>query len=392
VDGFDPSYLERGIQDGLLPNLASFVNRGFHTTAKSCMPSFTNPNNVSIITGAPPSVHGIAGNFYLDPVTKEEHMVVDDTLLRGSTILQLMSQRGVRVAAITAKDKLRQILSHGLSNAICFSAEKAAGCTLKENGIEDVEQWLGRPTPPQYSADLSLYVLYAGIKLLEEERADLFYLTLSDFVQHKHAPGDKEADDFMMALDTSIGRLAELGAIVAVTGDHGMSDKSRADGSPNVLFLQDVLEAQWGQGCARVICPITDPFVRHHGALGSFVRVHVSNKDLIDPMVELCKTLPEVEVVLPGKEAAEKFEMPLDREGDFVVVSMQGAVIGSKEEEHDLSQLQGHRLRSHGGISEQNVPLIMSTPIRQELKDSKKSWRNFDIFNLILNYPESGQS
>jgi phosphonoacetate hydrolase len=131
-----------------------------------------------------------------------------------------------------------------------------------------------------------------------------------------------------------------------------------------------VLEAQWGQGCARVICPITGPFVRHHGALGSFVRVHVSKRDLIGPMVELCKTLPEVEVVLPGKEAAEKFETPLDREGDFVVVSMQGAVIGSKEEEHDLSQLQGHRLRSHGGISD---PLIMSTPIRQELKDSKKS-------------------
>lgn len=389
VDGFDPAYLERGIEHGLLPNLATFMNKGFHTTAKSCMPSFTNPNNVSIITGVPPSIHGIAGNFYLDAETKEEHMIVDDTLLRGSTILQLMSQRGVRVAAITAKDKLRRILSHGLSSAICFSAEKAGECTLEENGIEGVESWLGRSAPSQYSADLSLYVLHAGIKLLEEKRADLFYLTLSDFVQHKYAPGDKEANDFMGALDACIGRLAALGAIVAVTGDHGMSDKSNDDGSPNVLFLQDVLEAQWGQGCARVICPITDPFVRHHGALGSFVRVHVSDSSLIGPMIKLCKTLPEAEVVLTGKDAAETFEMPLDREGSFVVVAVQGAVIGSRKEEHDLSQLQGHRLRSHGGISEQDIPLLMSTPLRQDFKDGKKSWRNFDIFDLVLNYPET---
>ncbi|KAH8697402.1 alkaline-phosphatase-like protein, partial [Talaromyces proteolyticus] len=204
VDGFDPEYLDSGLQAGILPTFKKLVDNGFHKTAKSCMPSFTNPNNVSIITGVPPLVHGIAGNFFLDRETGKEKMITDDSLLRGSTLLEQMSIRGVRIAAVTAKDKLRKILAHGLKDAICFSAERAADCTLDENGIENVEDWIGRSAPSQYSGDLSLFVLDAGIKLLEEHRSDFLYLTLSDYVQHKHAPGSKEADEFMKQLDTRL--------------------------------------------------------------------------------------------------------------------------------------------------------------------------------------------
>ncbi|KAH8810627.1 alkaline-phosphatase-like protein [Xylogone sp. PMI_703] len=388
VDGFDPTYLSAGISSGILPNLSNAISSGFHAPATSCMPSFTNPNNVSIVTGVPPTIHGIAGNFYLDPITKEERMVLDDTLLRGSTILQLMSARGVRVAAVTAKDKLRRILSHGLdpSRSICFSAEYANKASLEENGISNVEEYVGRPAPPQYSGDLSIYVLDAGIKLLQDDRAELFYLTLSDFIQHKHAPGSEEANDFMTTLDNRIGRLVDMGANVVITGDHGMSDKSKSDGSPNVLYVQDVLEDKWGKGCARVICPITDPFVKHHGALGGFVRVHVEDQRAVGEMIQLMKTQPEVEIALAAEEAASQLELPLDREGDFVVISVKGAALGSRKEEHDLTNLKGHRLRTHGGISEQDIPLIMTSPAKKEAYENKKQWRNYDAFDLALNY------
>lgn len=193
------------------------------------MPSLTNPNNVSIITGVPTAIHGIAGNFYLDKVTGEEHMVLDDSLLRGTTILEQMANKGVRVAAITAKDKLRKIINHGLSppkGAICFSAQNSKTCTEAEHGIADVDNWLGRPAPAQYSGDLSLHVLDAGLKLLQEDRADLFYLTLSDFIQHKFAPGSLESNEFLQALDSRLGRLVELGAIVAVTGGRCLQSRS----------------------------------------------------------------------------------------------------------------------------------------------------------------------
>jgi phosphonoacetate hydrolase len=390
VDGFDPEYLTQGIVDGIIPSLAQFVQQGFHVTANSCMPSFTNPNNVSIITGQPPAVHGIAGNFFLDRETGKEKMIQDDSLLRGSTILEQMSLHGIRVAAITAKDKLRRILAHGLQTNkgdICFSSERVASCTLAENGIEGVEDWIGRKAPSQYSGDLSLYVLDVGIKLLEEKRADLFYLTLSDYVQHKHAPGSPEANEFFIALDQRIGQLIALGAVVAVTGDHGMSSKSGDDGKPNILFLEDALADKWGAKSARVICPITDPFVKHHGALGSFVRVYVNDPNHLSDMIDFTKSLPQVEQVLDGKAASEVHDMPLDREGDFVVISKKNAVIGSRKDEHDLSTIGDHPLRSHGGLSEQQIPLLLSRPVGDVDKaKEKRDWRNYDIFDLVLNW------
>ena len=386
IDGFDPEYLERGIADGLLPHMENFVKSGFHTTAECAMPAFTNPNNVSIITGVPTAVHGISGNFFLDRETKKEAMIKDDKLLRGSTILEQMSRRGVRVAAITAKDKLRRIIQHGLDGAICFSSECAKDCTIAENGITGVEEWIGRPAPPPYSGDLSIFVLDAGVHLLEEDRADLLYLTLSDYIQHRHAPGAKESDEFLSAVDERLGVMVDLGATVAVTGDHGMSDKAKDDSSPNVLFLEEVLEQKWGKGFARVICPITDPFVRHHGALGSFVRVYKNDQSVdIDQILEFCRSLPEVELALDGDEAAARFEMPLDREGDFVVVAKKNAVIGSRKEEHDMSSLTDHRLRSHGGLSEQSIPLLRSRPTERTTTSATKIWRNFDVFDLALN-------
>lgn len=390
VDGFDPTYLDAGVESGILPTMASWLKHGFHATAQCAMPSVTNTNNVSIITGMPSSVHGINGNYYLDKATGEEVMVLDDSTMRGSTILEQLAGQGVRVAAITAKDKLRRIINHGLSpekGAICFSAQYAGSCTLAENGITDVEAWLGKPKPAQYSADLSLFVLDAGVKLLQERRADVFYLTLSDFVQHKNAPGTPAADDFMHAIDQRLGALEKLGALVAVTGDHGMSAKCGADGSPNVLFLEDHLNGKWPQAGARVLCPIADPFVKHHGALGGFVRVHLTGArkpEDVEEMLEYVQKLPQVQEAWAGEEAANIYELPPDREGELVVIATHDAVIGSGSAKHDLSELGGMRLRSHGGLSERKVPLIRSAAVETTVED--RAWHNYDIFDLALNF------
>lgn len=314
-------------------------------------------------------------------------MITDDSLLRGSTILAQLSKRGVQVAAVTAKDKLRRILSHGLDGAsISISAEAASTCTLWENGFEkSVEEWLGRPAPSQYSGELSLFVLDAGIKLLQEDRADIAYLTLSDYIQHKYAPRTRESDAFFKELDLRLQALASLGAIVAVTGDHGMSAKATARGDPNVLLLGDKLDTKFGCGWGRVFCPITDPFVKHHGALGSFVRVYLDHPEQVRDVLGYCQSLPLVEVAMTGRDAAVAYDMPLDREADVVVISRQNGVIGSRKAEHDLSQVRDRPLRSHGGLSEQDVPLIMSCPVRDSAAVQGRSWRNYDVFDLVLN-------
>jgi phosphonoacetate hydrolase len=388
-DGCDPAYIRRGLADGILPTIAGLRETGFVGEALAVVPTFTNPNNASIVTGAPPAVHGISGNYYLDRATGEERMITDGAMLRCATILAAMAEAGVRTAAVTAKDKLRLMLARGLKG-ISFSSERADRATLAENGLADVEAMVGRATPDQYSADLSLFVLDAGIKLLERGAAKLLYLSLSDFVQHAHAPGTPEADAFNCAVDERIGRLMTLGATVGVVADHGMNDKSRPNGEANVVFLEEELARRFGEGAVRVICPITDPFVRHHGALGSFVRVYARKAADISALMAVSAALPGVELVLDGQAAAARFELPPDLEGDFVVLGDAGTVIGASRAEHDLAALAGHRLRSHGGLGEQRVPFIVSRKLRPDyLAGRRGALRNFDIFDAVLNGVEA---
>jgi phosphonoacetate hydrolase len=371
VDGFDPAYVERGIADAVLPTIGSFAREGWLGTADAVMPTFTNPNNVSIVTGVPPSVHGIAGNYCLDRDSGHEIMMTDPELMRSETILALMAQAGVKAAAVTAKDKLRRLLGRNL-DGVSISSECAD---------PETEAMVGRPRPDMYSADLSLFVLDAGIELLRRGRARLLYLSLSDYVQHAHAPGAPDADAFHRAVDDRVRRLIELGAAVGLVADHGMNDK------PRVVFLEDELEKRFGAGAARVICPITDPFVRHHGALGSFVRVYAQADGDRAAMMTASAALPGVAAVLGRAEAAERLELPYDREADFVVLGAADTAIGAARAGHDLCGLAGHRLRSHGGADEQRVPFILSRPLTAEYRQRAETrrLRNFDIFDFVLN-------
>ena len=386
IDGGDPSYLEHGMRKGFLPTISRFVKHGFFATARAVVPTYTNPNNVSIVTGGPPSVHGIVGNYVLDRASGKEVMTNDPSFLRCETLLAAFSRRGVRTAMITGKDKLRRLLGHGMSG-ICFSSERAAECTLVENGIERVPEWLGLPPPEVYSAELSLFVLEAGIKLLQDYPPDVMYLTLSDYVQHKHAPGTAGGDAFFRAVDDALRRLAAAGGLVAVTADHGMNDKATARGEPNVIYLQDRLDDRFGPEAAKVILPIIDPYIVHHGSLGSFARIYCSEHRGAEAVMTFVSSLAGIELVVDRKEACRRFESLFELEADVVVVSDARTAIGLSPDQHDLSALGKDRLRSHGGIAEQPVPFILSQPLNPAYarKATERPLRNFDIFDFAIN-------
>ena len=387
IDGGDPEYVTAALEKGLIPTIKKFMNKGFSAVAYGAMPSFTNPNNISIITGVPPSVHGISGNYFLNPETGEEVMMNEPKFMRADSILAKFSEHGAKVVAITAKDKLSRLLGHRIINGITFSSEKADKCTKKENGLDNCLEYVGLPLPDVYSGDLSIFVLEAGIKILEREKPDIMYLSLTDYIQHKYAPGTKEANDFYHALDDAFGRLAALGAVVALTGDHGMNDKSNAHGSPNVIYLQEVLDKKIGEGKTKVILPITDPYVAHHGALGSFATVFFRGQiSTADAIIAISK-LPGLEVVMDRASAVEKFALPADRIGDLIVIGDERTVLGTQKKNHDLSKLSGMRLRSHGGVADSEVSFILSHPLNEKHKNIaiSRHLRNYDIFDFAFN-------
>lgn len=384
-DGSEPDYMEMAMAEGLMPNLKKMIAKGENTRGLCVIPSFTNPNNLSIVTGSPPAVHGICGNYLIDPVTGLETMMNDPKWLRAPTIFEKFQKAGAKIAVVTAKDKLRLLLGKGLvfdGTAVAFSSEHADKATLKDNGIDGVCEMVGMAVPEVYSAELSEFVFAAGVKLLTSMKPDLMYLSTTDYVQHKYAPGSKGANSFYIMMDGYLGRLDAQGAIVVIVADHGMKAKHLPSGEPDVIYLQDALDKSFGAGTTKVILPITDPYVQHHGALGSFATVYVKGVSVEEASAFIAKQ-PGIDVVLDRAKGCARFELPEDRMGDIIVVSggsTGSKVIGTSRARHDLSGL-NEPLRSHGGLTEQTIPVI----VNRKTQNLPNPLRNFDAFFIGCN-------
>jgi phosphonoacetate hydrolase len=386
IDGSEPGYIEAAIEKGLAPNFARLMKEGANLLAQSVIPSFTNPNNLSIITGRPPAVHGIAGNYFFDTTSKQEVMMNDARFLRAPTIMKAFHDAGAKVAVVTAKDKLRALLGHGLDmasgRAIAFSSEKADKATLKDNGIADVPERVGMKVPDVYSSELSEFVMAAGVSIVMRERPNLMYLSTTDYVQHKAKPGSDMANAFYAMMDRYVGALDQQSCVLVLTADHGMNDKHLPNGEPDVIYLQDQFDAWLGKDQARVILPITDPYVAHHGALGSFATVYLPEGAKAADLLNKLRAVEGIELALTREEACQRFELPPDRIGDIVAISTIHKVLGTSRARHDLSGLT-EPLRSHGGLTEQAVPMIAN---RKVTLPADRKLRNFDIFDVALNY------
>jgi len=214
--------------------------------------------------------------------------------------------------------------------------------------------------------------------------ADFLYLSLTDYMQHTYAPETEASMAFYEAQDVELGKMLALGAVIGATADHGMNAKVRADGSPNVLFVETLLTEKFGAGF-RVICPITDPYVKHHGALGSYVVVHLTDTSKAAVVKDWLAVQPGITEVYDKEAGCRLLELPVDRTGDLIVLSARDVVLGKTPTHHDLKALDG-TLRSHGGRYEEMVPLVISHSLNGEyaMKASGDP-RNFDVFDFTIN-------
>lgn len=387
LDGSEPGpkgYIDTAIEMGLMPFMKSMISNSTYEIGKCAMPSFTNVNNMSIVTGTTPDVHGICGNFFFDPELGKETLMNDDSFLRAPTIFEAFENAGAKIAVITAKDKLRKLLGKNLTKAICFSSEKADQVNMKDNRIENVLELTKKPLPDVYSSDLSEFIFAAAVEIVKKEKLDLIYLSTTDFIQHKCAPGSKMANDFYHMIDGYLQKLYDLGCEICFTADHGMKGKTNTDGSLNLIYLQDELDNKFGKDICNVICTITDPYVVHHGSFGSFVTIYLKDKNIIKEAVDYIKSIEGIDLVLTNSESVIQLNQPSDRIGDLVVTSNENFAIGKKKTDHDLTKLK-EPLRTHGGMGETDIPIFLSKKIDQDYK-SKGTLRNFDIFDLALNY------
>lgn len=401
VDGCDPRYLRAAARAGCAPFLARLMaGRGTYVETFGAMPSFTNPNNAGILTGGPPSWHGVSGNYGYDAVSGKE-VATGGALAQASLLATAHTARACPVVVVTAKDKLLRLLSTGLPpsspSALCVSMESAASAPASPSatllgGTTDFP----RPWPTIYDPDCSAGVLRAGTALISSLLSSpsspqpgsppvLAFLSTTDFVQHKAGPEEELALDQMSKFDDALADMHARGWAITLTGDHGMNAKAASDGSPRVVWLGSALEGAGIPG--RVALPITDAHVTHHGALGGYACVHLGSHaargvpapppdtplayharaqvdDLLPKARAALRSLPGVQDVFTRADAIARFQLPDHLVGDLVVVSTRGAVLGKTPAQHDVSGVSGKGgappLRSHGSTHDARVPFLTS--------------------------------
>ena len=388
------------------------------------MPSYTNPNNVSVITGVPPRVHGLAGNYYYDRTTQREVMMNDPSMIRCPTILHAAQQAGADITVVTVKDKLRRLLTKDLPAADL--QREGAGRHVSIEKLDDRSlpgMELSGVIRDVYEPMCSISALQLGVQLIERNITvsnstnsppHIYYFTTTDYVQHKAPPGHPLANEFYAGLDNILGQLSQLPSPspirFAFTADHGMSAKARHDGSPRVVYLADVLEAEYPNGAGheqwRVILPITDPHPRHHGALGGYATVYLTQPTpaMLADVCGLLRRQRGVYTAMGAAEAAVALELPLDRIGDIVVIADRDWAVGKgaadhadslREMEADLRKAAASEggagaggLRSHGGLDEMLVPLFISSDAEMDAGRRKRlmqgKGRNYDMFDVLL--------
>jgi phosphonoacetate hydrolase len=123
--------------------------------------------------------------------------------------------------------------------------------------------------------------------------------------------------------------------------------------------------------------------VAHHAALGSLAWVHLEDLGDLDRAMAALGALPGVEGVLDRAAAAAGFDLPADRIGDVIVLGDGRTVLGRSRKAHDLSALRGP-LRSHGGLHERTVPLIVCAPLLAGALAGREL-HNRDLHDVLLN-------
>lgn len=331
IDGLDPEYLAACPT----PNLQRFAEEGFHVTGGGMMPSVTNVNNTSMVTGHYPAQHGIVSNYWLDRQAGIEQYVESGEFICADTIFGQCRRSGGRSLLAASKDKLRRLL--GTDTQLAFSSERPTPHAVAAAG-----------EPPRvYSLEVNGWTIDAARAALQREHYDLVFIATTDYAMHAYGPQRPESARHLAILDEALGRLMDVvpDAQLLLTADHGMSDKRRMLDLPAILARKGI--------SAQAVPVIKDQYVVHHSNLGGCIYVHLDDPSALDDALGVLLETDGIEEALPRGVAAERFRLMGERLGDILVTGAADVVFGDPAEVTLPPDL-----RSHGSIHEIRVPII----------------------------------
>jgi len=360
LDGCGPDYIEKSD----VPNIRKLCRNGYYVKGKSVIPTVTNVNNVSIITGVYPEKHGITSNFYYNELGQEVYIESPEFIMT-KTIFQMAAQNNLTSALLTSKDKLCTLLRRGAH--IAFSAEAPPKWVVDSIG----------PPPNIYSIEVNSWLFKACRLVIEKYDPNFIYVATTDYAMHKYPPEAPESKWNMQIIDDAIGNLIELvdkkQTVLCITADHGMSDKRRAI---DLKVLLDEYKIK-----AKVASTIKDRYTVHHAGLSGSAYIYLENKGDLQKAFHLLANAEGVDRILTRDEAVKLYHLHPDRIGDLVVFGEKEYVFGEIGAPDERICCLDVQIRSHGSLYEQEIPIII-----YNLAEKVKVVENKDLGNLIAHY------
>jgi len=355
IDGCDPDYIKRSS----VPNLRRLAREGMYIErGVSIVPTVTNVNNVSLITGVYPDIHGITSNCYYDRDSGKEVYMESAEFIRVKTIFEKVNKLGLRTALLTSKEKLLTLLRRGAETML--SAENPPQWVVKEVGVQ----------PNIYSSEVNIWLFEALLSVIQRFELNFVYLATTDYIMHKYSPEDSEAQEHMAAIDTGIGKLIDLfpDALFCVTADHGMAEKEKT------VNLEAILK---NHGIRSIVIPtVKDKYVPHHSNLSGSAYVYLLNRQDRVRAYEILRQTEGVEEVLTNTESA-RYHLPVEYTGDLFVLGEEDYVFGRID---DIERKKVDQLRSHGSLHEREVPIFCGRILERRVTENK------ELATVILDY------
>jgi phosphonoacetate hydrolase len=340
IDGLDPAY----VQPARMPRLAALMKAGGSTLdGRGVLPSLTNVNHISLLTGTFPARHGLSTNFYFDRATRAEVFMEQVSFVREPLLFERFREAGWSTALVTAKEKLTRLLRRGLD--VCVDMKSHPEAYRRAAG----------PPPDIFTLDINLWVLRMAREVAIEARPDFLYVATTDYPQHKLGPDAPAMQGYLEAHDQALGRLLDAydpaDTLVVLTADHGMNAKTTAVSPVRALSEAGIR--------AHGVPLIRDGLYAHHRDLGGALYLYFDDETATREALDVLSRTPGVEEVTTRAEAGRD-HLPEDRVGDLICWGAREVALGVWNE--GAVSREESALRSHGSKHEQRIPMLIAGP------------------------------
>lgn len=340
IDGFDPGY----VQPARMPRLAALMKAGGSTLdGRGVLPSLTNVNHISLLTGTYPARHGLSTNFFYDRAAKTDVFMEQVSFVQEPLVFEHFKKAGWSTALVTAKEKLTKLLRRGLDVCVDMKTHPEA-------------HRVAAGAPPEiFTLDINLWVFRMAREVALRERPDFLYVATTDYPQHMLAPDEPAMQRYLEAKDETLGRLLDVydpaETLVILTADHGMNAKLRSVSPVRVLGEHGI--------ATHGVPLIRDGLYAHHRDLGGALYLYFDDPGKAREARAILERVPGIDEVVPNAEA-HRDHLPPERVGDLICWAARDVALGVWDDGPAHRTESG--LRSHGSKHEQRIPMLMAGP------------------------------